>query len=64
MELFYKIMFFILGSIMGSFYHVIATRLSNEESLIESIVSSGIKYGASKTDSIIILPIFLNQSAS
>lgn len=34
MQLFYKIMFFIFGSIMGSFYHVIATRLSNEESIV------------------------------
>lgn len=27
--------FFILGTIMGSFYHVVATRLSNDESLIK-----------------------------
>ena len=25
---------FIFGSIMGSFYHVVATRLSNDESII------------------------------
>lgn len=30
----YLIIFFILGSIMGSFYHVIATRISNGKSLI------------------------------
>ena len=30
----YIIMFFILGTIMGSFYHVVATRLSNDESII------------------------------
>jgi len=34
MELYYKIVFFILGSIMGSFYHVVATRLSSEESIV------------------------------
>lgn len=34
MELFYKIIFFILGSIMGSFFHVVATRLSSEESIV------------------------------
>ena len=28
------IIFFILGAIMGSFYHVVATRLSNDESII------------------------------
>ena len=35
MELYYKIIFFILGSVMGSFYHVVATRLSNEESIVK-----------------------------
>jgi len=34
MEKLYLIAFFILGSIMGSFYHVIATRLSNGRSII------------------------------
>ena len=34
METFLLISFFILGAIMGSFYHVVATRLSNEESII------------------------------
>jgi len=35
MEIFYRIVFFILGSILGSFFHVVATRLSNEESIIK-----------------------------
>lgn len=30
----FEIIFFVFGSIMGSFYHVVATRLSNEESII------------------------------
>jgi len=34
MELFYKIMFFIFGCVMGSFFHVVATRLSNDESIV------------------------------
>lgn len=34
METYILIIFFILGSIMGSFYHVVATRLSNDESII------------------------------
>jgi len=34
METCFIILFFILGSIMGSFYHVVATRLSNDESII------------------------------
>ena len=34
METFYLIIFFVLGSVMGSFYHVIATRLSNGKSII------------------------------
>lgn len=28
------ILFFIIGTIMGSFYHVVATRLSNDESIV------------------------------
>lgn len=34
METFIIIIFFIIGTIMGSFYHVVATRLSNDESII------------------------------
>ena len=34
METLFLIMFFILGAIMGSFYHVVATRLSNDQSII------------------------------
>ncbi len=34
MDIFYKVMFFIIGAVMGSFYHVVATRLSNDESII------------------------------
>lgn len=34
MEIWFLIIFFILGTIMGSFYHVVATRLSNDESII------------------------------
>ena len=34
MDMMYKIMFFILGAVMGSFFHVVATRLSNDESII------------------------------
>lgn len=34
METYFLILFFILGAIMGSFYHVVATRLSNDESII------------------------------
>lgn len=34
MEIYYLIVFFILGAIMGSFYHLVATRLSNDESII------------------------------
>ena len=30
----YKILFFVLGSILGSFFHVVATRLSSGESII------------------------------
>lgn len=30
----YYVIFFILGSVMGSFFHVVATRLSNDESII------------------------------
>ena len=35
METLYLIIFFIAGSIMGSFYHVIATRLSKGESIVK-----------------------------
>lgn len=34
MENYFLMLFFIFGAIMGSFYHVVATRLSNEESII------------------------------
>lgn len=34
METYILIIFFILGSVMGSFYHVVATRLSNDESIV------------------------------
>lgn len=34
METYYLITFFIFGSIMGSFYHVVATRMSNDESIV------------------------------
>ncbi len=34
MEYLYLIIFFIFGSAMGSFYYVVATRLSNEQSII------------------------------
>ena len=34
-ELYYHIFFFLLGAIMGSFYHVVATRLSRDESIIK-----------------------------
>ena len=35
METYFLIIAFILGSVMGSFYHVVATRLSNDESIIQ-----------------------------
>lgn len=35
MEIYFLILFFIIGAIMGSFYHVVATRLSNDESIIK-----------------------------
>lgn len=35
MDKIYLVLFFIWGSIMGSFYHVIATRLSNGKSIIK-----------------------------
>lgn len=35
MQLYFRILFFILGAVMGSFYHVLATRLSNNESCIK-----------------------------
>ncbi len=34
METYFLIVFFIFGSVMGSFYHLVATRLSNDESII------------------------------
>ena len=34
MEVYFLIFFFILGSIMGSFYHVAATRLANDLSIV------------------------------
>ena len=34
METFFLIISFILGAVMGSFYHVVATRLSNDESIV------------------------------
>ena len=34
MEKLFLVLFFILGSVMGSFYHVVATRLSKDESII------------------------------
>lgn len=34
METCILILFFIIGAVMGSFYHVVATRLSNDESII------------------------------
>ncbi len=35
MEKVYLLIFFIIGSVMGSFYHVVATRLSNGKSIIK-----------------------------
>ena len=35
MDKIYLIIFFIFGSVMGSFYHVIATRLSNGKSIVK-----------------------------
>lgn len=34
MEIFYHVMFFIIGAVMGSFFHVVATRLSCDESIV------------------------------
>lgn len=34
MEVYFLVVFFIFGCVMGSFYHVVATRLSNDESII------------------------------
>ena len=34
MHIYYLIVFFILGAILGSFYHVLATRLAEEKSII------------------------------
>ena len=35
MEKIYLIIFFIVGCVMGSFYHVIATRLSKGQSIVK-----------------------------
>ncbi len=35
MELFYLIVFFIFGAVMGSFYHLVATRMSRGKSIIK-----------------------------
>lgn len=32
--MYFRIIFFIFGSVMGSFYHVVATRIANKESLL------------------------------
>lgn len=34
MDVYYMIVFFIMGAILGSFYHVLATRLSEEKSIV------------------------------
>ena len=34
MEVYFIVLFFIIGVVMGSFFHVVATRLSNDESII------------------------------
>ena len=34
MDLLFYVVFFIFGCVMGSFYHVVATRLSNDESIV------------------------------
>lgn len=34
MEWYFLVIFFVFGTVMGSFYHVVATRLSNDESII------------------------------
>ena len=34
MEMYFRIIFFIFGTVMGSFYHVVATRIANKESLL------------------------------
>lgn len=34
MKIYYYIVFFIFGSVFGSFFHVVATRMANEESII------------------------------
>lgn len=35
MELYFRIIFFVIGSVMGSFFHVVATRISNDESIVK-----------------------------
>ena len=34
MEVYFIVLFFIIGVVMGSFFHVVATRLSNDESIM------------------------------
>ena len=34
MDVYFIVLFFIIGVVMGSFFHVVATRLSNDESII------------------------------
>lgn len=34
MEVYFLVSFFIFGAVMGSFYHVVATRMSNDESIL------------------------------
>lgn len=34
MEILFLVVFFVFGCVMGSFYHVVATRLSNDESIV------------------------------
>lgn len=34
MEIYFLVFFFIIGSVMGSFFHVVATRMSKDESII------------------------------
>ena len=34
MHIYYLVVFFILGTVLGSFFHVLATRLAEEQSII------------------------------
>ena len=34
LDLYFRIIFFIFGAVMGSFFHVVATRLAKKESLL------------------------------